>query len=370
MNNRCKLSEMDRIQTYWLYSVHSKQEKIDSSKMPSSDTSMFYVLLCDDRADFRYQKAEISTCKRLGQLHARHDHLVCRSPFHLTVLMIQEASEAIVDDIRVDTRRSKFAIVNEKLQVGRTPDMYPVLSFGRGAKGWAIHDKRLISNHEQPMVSFESEGQVRQRKDNSVKLSTISVQDGRADLELFKQRPNGTQTPPSPPEQRRSKHIAKAESTRRQAVAGPTRLPSSGLNNIQMWQKSVYDVKDLPTYQAGSGSIPMRQTPTHSPTPTPSRRPSPAPPAVVVKAPIRPTIPVPAANININGSARPQVPIPAARYSAGLTRLPSVTGPIGSATQSSVSNGNGTDKATDDRAKPPTDPRPPHSKIPHMYGPH
>jgi hypothetical protein len=184
-------------------------------------------------------------------------------------------------DILVDLRRKKHALVNERLQINRTPDSYPLLAFGRGSRGWALHTKRLISNHEQPMVHFELDGEIRQRKDTTTKLQTLSTMEAKADLEFFKTAASEKDTLPSP--DKRLRHIAKGDLSRQ---AGPSRLPgtapltqsSTPVVKNRIWAaKNAYDVKDLPPYKAGSGSIPMRQTPTHSPTPTPSRRPSPPP---------------------------------------------------------------------------------------------
>ena len=166
------------------------------------------------------------------------------------------------------------------------------------------------------MVEFQIDGQARQRKDHTVHLFVLSTSDARYDWDLIKSatRVNENETPSSPDPRR--VHIARADSPRRQPVAGPSRqvvagpsqpVASSGPARNGIWPKNLYDVKDLPAYRAGSGSsVPMRQTPTHSP--TPSRRPSPSP----VAGPSVPRLPVasgsgPAYTTPTNG-AGPSVP--------------------------------------------------------------
>lgn len=237
-------------------------------------------------------------------------------------LTIQEASECILADIGVEFRRKKHAVINEKLQIGRTPDSYPQLAFGRGSRGWPIHTDHLISNDQQPMIEFQVDGKTRERRDHDVKLATLSTADAKADLDLIRslQRKNENEHP-SPPDPRRSKHIpTRPDSPRRRPVSGPSR-PAAGPSQVaagssssfvhprnQIWQKNVYDVKDLPSYQAGSGSsVPMRQTPTHSPTPTPSRRPSPSP-AIAGPSGSRPPVVPSSSSTLTNGAGTSTIP--------------------------------------------------------------
>jgi hypothetical protein len=251
--------------------------------------------------------AENLKVKRQAQAQARGDH-------HVRLSLVipadnQEASEQTLAELNADLRRRKHAAINEKLQIGRTSDSYPSLSFGRGGKGWPIHTEKLISNQQTPMIEFKIDGQARQRKDHTVHLATLSTSDARSDWDLIKSAIANENEPPSSPDPRR--HLA--DSPRRQPVAGPSRqvMPSqpAGPPRNTIWQKNVYDVKDLPAYRAGSGSsVPMRQTPTHSP--TPSRRPS--PPPAPVAGPSIPRLPVasgsgPAYSTLTNG-AGPSVP--------------------------------------------------------------
>jgi hypothetical protein len=227
----------------------------------------------------------------------------------------QEASEQTLADLNADLRRRKHAAINEKLQIGRTSDSYPSLSFGRGGKGWPLHTEKLISNQQTPMIEFKIDGQARQRKDHTVHLATLSTSDARSDWDLIKSAIRANENePPSSPDPRR--HIA--DSPRRQPVAGPSRQviaaqPAAGPARNGIWQKNVYDVKDLPAYRAGSGSsVPMRQTPTHSP--TPSRRPSPppAPVAAIPRLPASGTAPAYSTLTNGAGPSVPRAPHPQA----------------------------------------------------------
>jgi hypothetical protein len=245
--------------------------------------------------------AENLKLKQQAQAQIRGDHHV-----RLSVVVPadqQEASEQTLAELNADLRRRKHAAISEKLQIGRTSDSYPSLSFGRGGKGWPIHTERLISNQQTPMLEFKIDGQARQRKDHTVHLATLSTSDARSDWDLIKSAIRANENePPSSPDPRR--HIA--DSPRRQPVAGPSRQvvaqPAAGPARNGIWQKNVYDVKDLPAYRAGSGSsVPMRQTPTHSP--TPSRRPS--PPA----GPSIPRLPASApAYTTLTNGAGPSVP--------------------------------------------------------------
>jgi hypothetical protein len=171
------------------------------------------------------------------------------------------------------------------------------------------------------MVEFEVDGQTRQRKDHTVNLLGLATSDAKSDWDLIKSAIRANENePPSSPDPRRAMHIARADSPRRQPVAGPSRQviagpsqpvagPSTGPAKNHIWQKNVYDVKDLPAYRAGSGSsVPMRQTPTHSPTPTPSRRPSPPAPVAGPSAPRLPVGSGPAYSTLTNGAGPSTVP--------------------------------------------------------------
>jgi len=86
--------------------------------------------------------AENLKSKQQAQAQARGDHHVRLSL--KTPADSQEASEQTLADLNLDLRRRKHAAINEKLQIGRTSDSYPSLSFGRGGKGWPIHTEKLV----------------------------------------------------------------------------------------------------------------------------------------------------------------------------------------------------------------------------------
>ena len=150
-------------------------------------------------------------------------------------------------------------------------DAYPLTAFGRGSGGYPIHTSNLASNLRQKLIDFGQNGQLRQRKDITMRLEPISTRDALADLEEMNRHRKS-----SPPVDRRRGPSARIDFSR-SAVAGPSGTSAVTRIPVQGPKTGAYEVTDLPPYRAGA--VPMRQTPTHSPTPTTSRRTSPVPQA-------------------------------------------------------------------------------------------
>jgi hypothetical protein len=153
-------------------------------------------------------------------------------------------------------------------------NIFPILGYGRGSGGWSINTEHLVSNHRQKLVGYEHDGRFQQRKDITMNLESLSARDARADLEEINRHPKPSPPPDGRRRARPRSHFAMP------GIVGPSnaaavapapvqRLPNQGPGT------GAYEVTDLPPYKAGA--VPMRQTPTHSPTPTGSRRTSPQP---------------------------------------------------------------------------------------------
>ncbi|ODO07812.1 hypothetical protein I350_03391 [Cryptococcus amylolentus CBS 6273] len=111
--------------------------------------------------------------------------------------------EKIQDDMTHANRFMIARLAGERVALRRNPDALPNLRAGRGGGGWALANKHLLSKDEQPLVSFEADGQTRQRRSVPKDITVLSHADARSDLvKMGVQTRSSAHRSPSPPSRR------------------------------------------------------------------------------------------------------------------------------------------------------------------------